>query len=72
MSNLLRSAGLAPVAGTIDWLTHIRCDPGAPGLRRARPGGKRDSFGSRGGAIQSCARPGQARHGARCLVMNVV
>jgi hypothetical protein len=34
-------------------------------LRRARPGGKHDLLGSSSsGADQSCARPGQARHGA--------
>src|SRR5487761_1340195 len=60
-----RSTGLAPVAGTIGWLTPRRR---RFLLRRARPGGKHDLCGSSRprGAGQSCARPGQARHGARC------
>ena len=59
---LVRSTGLVPVAGPIDWLTGRRRKKIL--LRRARPSGKHDSFGwRREEAGQSCVRPGQARHG---------
>jgi hypothetical protein len=64
MSHLFRSAGLAPVAGTIDWLTRARRETRfSAGL-----GPVESTIRSACGEEQSksCARPGQARHGATC------
>ena len=65
------SAGLVPVAGTIGWLTHAqhRYETFSAGLV---PVESTIRLAHGGVAIPSCARPGQARYGAKLLAVSPI